>query len=94
VSDLRCRPLSSRSRFADPLVEKIRELLDEHGTAPLPLIDAKGAARFLGVDRETIYALVKSDRLPAIRLGDGPKPRLRFDPQALIEHLIQADHDG
>ena len=78
-------------RLAERVVEGVRELLDERDSTPA-LLDAKGAARYLGVDRETVYSLVRSGALPVIKLGDGPRPRLRFDPEALAEHLIQADH--
>jgi hypothetical protein len=40
-------------------------------------VDATELARLLGVDREWVYE--HSDQLGAIRLGDGPRPRLRFE---------------
>ncbi len=86
--------VSQLDRLADAIAERLADrlakLLERDGTPAL--LDAKGAARFLGVDRETIYEWARTDRLPAIRLGSGPRSRLRFDPQALVEHLIQADH--
>ncbi len=42
-----------------------------------PLVDAATVADTLGLTRSTVYA--RADELGAIRLGDGPKPRLRFD---------------
>ena len=77
-------------RLAEKVAERLAELLDERDETPA-LLDAKGAARYLGVDRETVYALVRSGALPVIKLGDGPRPRLRFDRRALAEHLIQGD---
>ena len=44
---------------------------------PQPLVDAAALARHLGVARSFVYD--HADRLGAIRLGDGPRPRLRFD---------------
>lgn len=41
------------------------------------LVDAAAVAAALGVSRGMIYE--HADRLGARRLGDGPKPRLRFD---------------
>jgi hypothetical protein len=45
-----------------------------------PLVDAAELARQLGLSRATVYA--NADRLGAVRLGDGEKARLRFDPEA------------
>jgi hypothetical protein len=42
------------------------------------LIDAAELARRLGVDRSWIYA--HAIELGAVKLGRGPRPRLRFDP--------------
>lgn len=42
------------------------------------LVDATAIARQLRVDRSWVYA--HADELGAVRLGDGPRPRLRFDP--------------
>jgi hypothetical protein len=46
------------------------------------LIDAAAVARLLGVSRATVYA--KADELGAIRLGNGKRARLRFDPRLLV----------
>lgn len=46
------------------------------------LVDAATAARLLGVSRGTIYA--KAKELGAIRLGNGRRARLRFDPRRLL----------
>jgi hypothetical protein len=43
------------------------------------LLAASELARRLGVSREWVYA--HATELGAITIGDGPKPRLRFDPQ-------------
>lgn len=47
------------------------------------LVDAATLADVLGVDRSYVYA--HADELGAIRLGEGSKPRLRFDPQTARE---------
>jgi hypothetical protein len=47
------------------------------------LTNARRVADELGVDRSWVYA--HADELGAIRLGDGPKPRLRFDLEAARE---------
>ncbi len=41
------------------------------------LVDASTAARLLGVSTGWVYA--HADELGAVKLGSGPKPRLRFD---------------
>jgi hypothetical protein len=47
--------------------------------AALPhLVDAGQLARLLGVSRQWIYE--HANELGAITIGDGSKPRLRFDP--------------
>jgi hypothetical protein len=48
-------------------------------------IDAAEVARRFGVSREYVYA--HADELGAVRLGDGDKPRLRFDPATVFERL-------
>ena len=47
-------------------------------TAATALIDAAEVARRFGVSAE--WARDHSEDLGAVRLGDGPRPRLRFDP--------------
>jgi hypothetical protein len=51
--------------------------------AVVPLVDAGELARWLQVSRSTIYA--NASRFGVIRLGDGPRARLRFDP-----HVVHA----
>src|SRR5271165_5008089 len=46
----------------------------------VPLVDAATLARELGTSRDWVYE--HSDLLGALRLGSGPRPRLRFDPVA------------
>ncbi len=45
------------------------------------------AARLLGVRRETVYGKIASGELPAARLGDGPKPRIRI-PAGELERFL------
>lgn len=74
----------------DPIVieqiaARVVELLRQNGATRTELIDASEAARRLGVSRATVYA--KAGELGAIRIGDGPRARLRFDPAALAERV-------
>jgi hypothetical protein len=49
------------------------------------LIDASELARLLGTARSFIYE--HATELGAIRLGSGPRARLRFDPERALERL-------
>jgi hypothetical protein len=50
-------------------------------------VDAATIAKRINVDRSWVYA--NAPRLGALRLGDGPKARLRFDP-ARVDALLRA----
>jgi hypothetical protein len=49
------------------------------------LVDASVLADFLGVSRAYVYE--HGEQLGAIRLGAGPRARLRFDPDLALERL-------
>ncbi len=49
-----------------------------------PLVDVKTVAEALSVSPGWVYE--RAGELGAIRLGDGPKARLRFDLEAVLEH--------
>ena len=73
-------PVRLDPRDLAALADLIAERLAGRLTAPLAtepaLVDAAMVARALGVSRDTVY--VNAARLGARRLGDGPRPRLRF----------------
>ena len=69
----------------EPLLDRVEQLLDERDAQPPPLIDATAAANLLGIERKSLYRLVARGEIPVIRIGRGPRPRLRFDPRALAE---------
>jgi hypothetical protein len=50
------------------------------------LIDARDLAEELGVARDWVYA--NAERLGGVRLGDGPRARLRFDAERAREALV------
>ena len=52
-------------------------------------MDANQLARHLGVNRAWVYE--HAHELGAVTLGDGPRPRLRFDPRVAAQAL-QARH--
>lgn len=66
-------------QLADRIADRLRT---SHPRAPR-LVDAQTLASALGVRRETVYT--HADKLGAIRLGDGSKPRLRFDLETARE---------
>jgi hypothetical protein len=60
------------------LAQMVAPLVAEAMGGPGRYIDAAEVARRYGVDRGWVYA--HAEELGALRLGDGPRPRLRFDP--------------
>jgi hypothetical protein len=69
----------------EAVAKRVVELLEDDGQ-PGPkrlrrLVDAATAASLLGVSRATVYA--KAEELGAIRVGNGKRARLRFDPTKL-----------
>lgn len=73
---------------AGDLAPRVAGVLQRVRLAAEPLIDASETARRLGVSRTTVYA--RSNELGALRLGSGPKARLRFDPVRVREALVEA----
>jgi hypothetical protein len=53
--------------------------------APSRLLTAEQLARHLGLNRAWVYE--HATELGAIQLGDGPRPRLRFDAQVAAQAL-------
>ena len=61
----------------EAVAARVVELLHEQPGATGRLVDAATLARTLNVDRDWVYA--RARELGAVRLGAGPKARLRFD---------------
>ncbi len=57
---------------------------DQPGAHGLPTA-RQVAARF-NVERSWVYA--HADELGVVRIGQGPRPRLRFDPAVVAQHLL------
>jgi hypothetical protein len=72
----------------EAVAARVVELLLEHTGAPGRYVDAATLARMLGVDRDWVYA--RAAQLGAVRLGDGPKARLRFDIERVRATLAAA----
>lgn len=77
--------VANPNELIERIAERVVELLRDEGLAPTGLVDAAEIARRFGLHRDTVYA--RADELGAIRLGDGPRARLRFDPVAVAERL-------
>jgi hypothetical protein len=65
--------------IAERAAQRVVELLARRGPGPHQLLDPKELATALNVSVDYVYAHAAD--LGAMRLGDGPKARLRFDIQ-------------
>jgi DNA-binding FadR family transcriptional regulator len=76
-------PLTDRDHaLVEAVAVRVVELLADTQPPAGRLVDAAELARLLGVSRATIYD--RADALGAVRLGDGDRPRLRFDPETAL----------
>jgi hypothetical protein len=83
---------SVRIKLDPPTVEAIArrvvEILERRGLQSRELVDAAELARRFGIERSWVYS--HAIELGAVKLGSGPKPRLRFDPQIAARVLRKA----
>jgi hypothetical protein len=88
------------TELVDRLAERLAEVLEprliaavEHAVSTdattRRLVDAATVAQALNISRPTVYAM--ADQLGAIRVGDGDRPRLRFDLERAHERIGQRD---
>ena len=63
---------------------RVAALLHEE-QGPAELVDAAEIARRFGVSRDFVYD--HADDLGVVRLGEGPRARLRFDPTRVRRQL-------
>jgi hypothetical protein len=86
---------STRIRLDPQAVEAIArrvvESLERRGLQGRELVDAAELARRFGIDRSWVYS--HAIELGAVKLGCGPKPRLRFDPQ-IAARVLRRVGDG
>lgn len=68
----------------EAVAQRVVELLRSEGLAR-DLVDATAIAERFGLSRDYVYS--HAEQLGAVRLGDGPRARLRFDPVAVAEQL-------
>ena len=50
------------------------------------LLNARQVAARFNVERSWVYA--HAEELGVVRIGQGPRPRLRFDPTVVAQHLL------
>jgi hypothetical protein len=84
------RPMASPRIKLDPqtvdaIARRMVELLEAKGLQKRELVDAAELARMFGIERTWVYS--HAIELGAVKLGSGPKPRLRFDPEMAARAL-------
>jgi hypothetical protein len=72
------------------LAREVAQLLGR--AEPGRLLTAQEVAARFNVDRSWVYA--HADELGVIRLGNGPRPRLRFDAVVVAQQLLPAAPAG
>ncbi len=63
----------------EKIARRVVELLDQRGLQQRELVDATELARRFGIERSWVYT--HAIELGAVKLGNGTRPRLRFDPE-------------
>jgi hypothetical protein len=71
--------------LADRLAERLTREPDNEPQEPARKLSAAQVAARWGVERAWVYD--HAEQLGAMRLGTGPKPRLRFDAARVAEYL-------
>ena len=84
-------PSDTKERLADMIAVRVVALIEHraYGTHA-ELATAAEVAQALGVSTSWVYA--NKRRLRAIRLGEGPKARLRFDLEQ-AKRAVRAEHE-
>lgn len=75
----------------EAIARRVVEILERQGLQQRELVDAAELARRFGIERSWVYS--HAIELGAVKLGDGPKPRLRFDPQ-IAARVLRRVGDG
>jgi hypothetical protein len=69
----------------EAVARKVVELLEARGLQKRRLVDAAELAAMFGIERSWVYS--HAIELGAVKLGEGKKPRLRFDPEVAARVL-------
>ncbi len=75
----------------EAIARRVVELLERRGLQQRELVDATELARRFGIERSWVYS--HAIELGAVKLGEGPKPRLRFDPE-IAARVLRRVGDG
>jgi hypothetical protein len=75
----------------EAIARRVVEILEQRGLQNRELVDATELARRFGIERSWVYS--HAIELGAVKLGSGPKPRLRFDPQIAARVLRKAGEE-
>jgi hypothetical protein len=78
--------VDERRQLARDIAVELAPLLAELRSAPQRtdrLVDAATLAEMLGISRHAVYNHAQA--LGAVRIGDGPRGRLRFNPDTALE---------
>lgn len=78
-------PPAALEAIAEALAPKVAALLADQVVDAPALIDVRECARRFGLTES--YVRDHAEDLGVIRLGDGPRPRLHFDPDVVSERL-------
>jgi hypothetical protein len=76
--------------FVDAVARRVVELLREEGAVSLEgprLLTVAAVSQEFGVSTDWVYA--NAGRLGAIRLGSGPRARLRFDRATIADRITK-----
>jgi len=76
----------------EAIARRVVEILERRGAQQRDLVDAVELARRFGIERSWVYS--HAIELGAVKLGSGPKPRLRFDPQIAARVLRRVGGDA
>ena len=75
----------SAELLADLVADRLTDRLASHFLGDQPLLNAAIVARRLGRSRDWVYR--HAAEMGAVRLGDGERPRLGFEPVKVDEYL-------
>jgi hypothetical protein len=82
-------------QLADRIASRLERIVAGFGAMSSPespsLVDAATIARMLGKRREWVYR--SREQLGGVPLGNGPRPRLGFDPDVVRARLEQRNGD-
>jgi hypothetical protein len=84
--------MSGTPPTADELVERIAARVVELLRGDAPLLDATAVALRLGRSRDWVYR--HAAELGAVRLGEGDRPRLGFDPAKVAAYGASVSSAG